>query len=324
MNIKTAFVLTAGFGSRFTPQTHFIPKPALPIFNLPQALYPTAVLKEAGVVEYFYNSHHLPEKLSESLKPFFKNPPIFEPQILSSAGGISNARDFLQTQNNFWVVNGDSFLSCHNPELIKNIAEFHTKREALATLVCIKKEKPEVSGLSFDSQTKQLVAIERTQKAMQFVGLYILNSKIFNTVTSKPTNIFTDVLLLPELKNRAYIFDATNELSWYETGNEADYIDCLEKESTLLFEDTTSSAIFKTHNVWSDESLKTKCGRFKDTRVWSNEDYNLKLGSGFLSLGQNCSGDLDKLVNCEVFDNLNIKTQTTIKRKLLVDSSQWL
>lgn len=324
MNINKAFVLTAGFGSRFTPQTHFIPKPALPIFNLPQALYPTALLKKAGVDDFFYNSHHLPEKLSEALKPFFKNSPIFEPNILSSAGGISNAREYLQHTENFWVVNGDSFLSCNNPELINALTEFHIQNEALATLVCINKEKPEVSGLTLNQKTKQLVSIERTPEALQFVGLYILSSEIFKTLKSTRSNIFNDALLLPEIKKRAYVFDATDELIWYETGNESDYMNCLQTEANRLQENKESSAIFKTHQVWSDENLEPKFKRFKQTLVWSNDNHDLKLRDGFLSLGDNCSGELHKLKNCEVFKNLQIKTEKRIEGKLLVDPSQWL
>ena len=324
MNIKSAFVLTAGFGSRFTPQTHYIPKPALPIFNLPQALYPTSLLKAAGVNDFFYNSHHLPEALSESLKPFFKNTPIFEPTILSSAGGISNARKNLQEEQNFWVVNGDSFLSCENSELINAVAKFHLKKEALATLVCIKKEKPEVSGLTYDHQTKQLSSIERTPEAMQFVGLYILSSEIFKTLQSTPSNIFSDALLLPEIKKRSYIFDATGELNWYETGNESDYIHCLEAEANILHENKENSAIFRTHNVWCNTNLENKFNRFSKTHIWSNQDYGLELNEGFLSLGENCSGDLHKLKNCEVYKNLQITTKNPIERKLLVHSSQWL
>ena len=53
-----AFLLAAGFGERLRPVTDVIPKPLVPVVNVPCICYSIALLKEAGIRDIVCNLHY--------------------------------------------------------------------------------------------------------------------------------------------------------------------------------------------------------------------------------------------------------------------------
>ena len=86
-----AFLLTAGYGERLRPITDRVPKPLVPVLNVPAVCYALTLLKEAGVTEVVCNLHHLPAQI----EAFFRCRGGFgmnvsfshEPAILGTGGG---------------------------------------------------------------------------------------------------------------------------------------------------------------------------------------------------------------------------------------------
>ena len=62
--VRKAFVLGAGLGTRLRPLTNLLPKPLLPIFGKPLITFALDHLRQAGIEQFWVNSHHLPEKFS--------------------------------------------------------------------------------------------------------------------------------------------------------------------------------------------------------------------------------------------------------------------
>src|SRR6185437_7197518 len=65
--IKRGMVLAAGLGTRLLPITEKLPKPIVPVLNVPSILYSLALLERAGIRDVILNLHHLPEKLERFL-----------------------------------------------------------------------------------------------------------------------------------------------------------------------------------------------------------------------------------------------------------------
>lgn len=320
MTAKKGFLLSAGFGTRFQPQSLHLPKPALPFLNLPQALFPASALKSAGVEDFFYNSHHLPQELNTALSPFFKRDSIFEQEILDSAGGIANAKEFLENEENFWVANGDSLSFLNDPNVLKDAYNFHINKGAIATLIGITKPMPELSGLNYNEHSA-LLGISRDKSALHFIGFYIFNKKIWQYLKKEKQHIFHDVLL-KNSKDKTFVFDAGDRISWYETGNEKDFLTATKERLAELSKLKRSSQTYKALSDW-DTDLDKNLEHFLQTKIWGHE-YNFShQASDFLCIGKNCNGDFKNLDNCVLSSNLNFNSKKQFSEKVLVDSSQW-
>ena len=61
MDEIVGMVLCAGLGTRLRPLTERVPKPAVPLANLPLVRWSLALLRGVGVRRAVVNVHHLPE-----------------------------------------------------------------------------------------------------------------------------------------------------------------------------------------------------------------------------------------------------------------------
>ncbi len=316
---KSAFLLTAGLGTRFQPHTNFLPKPALPFFNLPQALYPAGLLKKSGVTEFFYNSHHLPKKLDKALSPFFKKNSIFEKEILYSAGGIANAKEHLVSDEHFWVVNGDSFITALNDEVLLEAYNFHLKTNSIATLIGIKKTNPSLNGLGINSNNI-LTHIARSPDTLHFIGLYIFSKEIFNFLSSKKSHILKDVLL-KNFPEKVSVFNASKGLTWFETGNELDFIDCHRIEAKKILVEQEMSCIYKIHKIWN-KNPEILLEQFLKNKIWGKKSSNPH-NSDFLILPEDLKDDSGNFKTCVITNDLLLPKNQIFENKVLIHASQW-
>ena len=132
--IRTAMVLCAGLGLRLRPLTLRFPKPAVPFFGGPLVRYGFALLKNAGIERVVINTPHLPEVMERTARAEAERLGLGlnisnEPEIQGTAGGLRDARRFLEGEP-FVVVNGDAFMSLDLADLVAR----HQAAGALATL----------------------------------------------------------------------------------------------------------------------------------------------------------------------------------------------
>lgn len=108
--IKTAFVLGAGLGTRLRPLTNECPKPLIPIFNKPLITFALDHLIAAGVERFIINTHHRPEAFERFFGTGeYRGYPVelvFEPVLLETGGGIKNVEKSLGEEP-FLVYSGD-------------------------------------------------------------------------------------------------------------------------------------------------------------------------------------------------------------------------
>jgi mannose-1-phosphate guanylyltransferase len=105
-----AFVLAAGFGTRLQPLTDTMPKPLVPVLNVPSLCYSLFLLKEAGIRKAIINIHHHPE----SLQRFFDRHDFGsleivlseEREILGTGGGLKKCESLLDN-GDFLLINSD-------------------------------------------------------------------------------------------------------------------------------------------------------------------------------------------------------------------------
>jgi len=106
-----AMILAAGYGTRLRPITYTTPKPLLPIGGRPLIAWLMDALTEAGVTEIVVNVHHFPELIKQYVTQYsYANVHVsYEPQILGTGGGLRKVRSLLEGEEDFFLLNGDTF-----------------------------------------------------------------------------------------------------------------------------------------------------------------------------------------------------------------------
>jgi len=105
-----AFVLAAGFGTRFRPATLTTPKPLLPLAGRPILFHVFDHLLGQGADRFVVNAHHLAPVLRAAVGDAYAGVPVawsLEPEILGTAGGIRCAFERGLLGEHFVVANAD-------------------------------------------------------------------------------------------------------------------------------------------------------------------------------------------------------------------------
>lgn len=237
-----AMILAAGLGERLRPHTVNRAKPSLPFLNIPLLGYSHYYLSQAGVTRLVINTHHAPESIRFAAEqPRFEKKLKLEftyehPIILGSGGGIKKAEKFLCGQGNFLVANGDEVMIA--PSGLTNLWQNHLKNGAIATLlVCNHSEVgSRFGGVWVNDQNEVLgfgkLALPGSVKAYHYTGLACLSDRIYEHIPDEvPLNLLYDCLMAAiKSGDSVQIFD--EQMLWFETGSEADFLsatkDCLQ------------------------------------------------------------------------------------------------
>jgi mannose-1-phosphate guanylyltransferase len=144
------FVLAAGFGERMRPITEYIPKPLLPIGNLPLIGYALKLLAYHGITDVIVNLHHrgavLQEALGDGSAYGVSITYSEEEEILGTGGGLKKMHEQL-SDDTFVVVNSDTLLDVN----LHAALAAHRERNALATMVLREdKRKGEFGRIEID------------------------------------------------------------------------------------------------------------------------------------------------------------------------------
>ena len=153
-----AFVLAAGFGTRFRPATLSTPKPLLPLGGRPILFHLLDHLLSQGTDRFVLNTHHLAEALRAAVGEEYGGVPVawsFEEEILGTAGGIRRAAERGLLGDLFVVANGDLVTTLPLGRLL------HARQEAgiVSALAVIPNERPEVDTPLWADPHGRLVAV---------------------------------------------------------------------------------------------------------------------------------------------------------------------
>src|SRR5256885_12688877 len=105
-------ILAAGYGTRFQPVTNSVPKPAIPVCNRPLIGWVIESFLAAGVRDFIVNLHHLPEEMERCVRERYRDRAAFtfsfEPEILGTGGAVRKVRALLESEEEFFLANGDT------------------------------------------------------------------------------------------------------------------------------------------------------------------------------------------------------------------------
>ena len=168
-----AFVLAAGFGTRFRPETRATPKPLLPLAGRPILFHVFEHLLGQGAEAFVVNAHHLAEELRGAVGESYEGIPVawsFEEEILGTAGGIRGAweRGLLGT-GPFLVANGDVATTL---PLGRLLAARH-EPGVVSALAVLPNESPSASTPLWSDARGRLLAVGGVRPSESAIGPWL-------------------------------------------------------------------------------------------------------------------------------------------------------
>jgi mannose-1-phosphate guanylyltransferase len=117
-----ALILSGGAGNRLKPMTDYVPKPLVPLNNIPIIEWQIRYFKKFGINEFVICAGYKSDQIINYLKPKKMGVKIaysIEKTALGTGGAIRNARDFIDNES-FFVINGDVITNLDPRQLKEN------------------------------------------------------------------------------------------------------------------------------------------------------------------------------------------------------------
>lgn len=211
-----AMILAAGLGTRLRPLTVNIPKPMMPVVNIPVLEYSIELLKSHGVDTIVINLYHHPDVVRDyfgdgrrwDLRVYYSE----EEQPLGDAGGVKHAERFFD--ETFIVMNGDLLINANLTEALA----FHTYHNAQVTIILtdVGKAYNDTASLSHygvvvADDTGRVIQFQQKPDAEEALsnvvspGIYILEPGVLDLIPNNQPCFFGDDLF-PSLLERKVPF----------------------------------------------------------------------------------------------------------------------
>ena len=224
-----AVVLVGGEGTRLRPLTLSIPKPMLPVAEVPMIERVVAHLAGHGIDEVVLSMGYKPDAFLAAFPEGTCNGVrltyAVEPERLGTAGGIAFAARAAELDEAFVVVNGDVLSDFDLGELIT----FHQERGGEATIGLTPVDDPSAFGVvPTDEEGRVTAFIEkppRDEAPTNYInaGFYVLEPRVLDRIpVDTPMSIEHEVF--PPLVADRVLFALGSSLYWTDTGTPPLYL----------------------------------------------------------------------------------------------------
>lgn len=220
-----AMILAAGYGTRLRPVTYTIPKPIVPLCGRPLMGWAVEALLAAGIREFVVNMHHLPEPIEGYLRDRYSGTASFEfsyeAEILGTGGGVRKVRSMLQSEEEFFLVNGDTvqFPPYDGLRTARN------ERDALAALTL--RHPPEgdrFTPVYFDDGLITGFG-NGSGEALMFSGTHLISRRIFDYLPDKDFSGIVDEVYQPVIESgREKVTGVVDDGLWFDIGTPQRYM----------------------------------------------------------------------------------------------------
>jgi len=224
---QQAIVLAAGLGTRLKPLTLKIPKPILPVGEVPILFFNLYLIHRLGIKNIVLNLHHLPEKITDLLKPArklgLKLHYSLEPKILGTAGGIAQALSKMKKVTTL-VMNGDILCDID----LKQMVRLHHMTKSVATLACVGKDRAKVSSFVESGPGGRIYRIAGGPKRPKapkgllksiFSGIHLLEPKLFRDYERNTYGCVVRQIYQPALEREERLQAYFHHGDWWDLGS---------------------------------------------------------------------------------------------------------
>ena len=223
-----ALILAGGEGTRLRPLTLSIPKPVVPVVNLPFLNYQLALLRQHGIGDVILSLGYQPSKIQAVLGDGSEMGThlqyVVETSPLGTAGAYKNAEQFLQGPT--VVFNGDILCDLDLSEVLRQ----HRERNATATLVLTHVENPSAYGLVETTDRGRIERFLEKPKKEEITcntinaGTYILEPEVLEYVPAGQNYSFERGVFPALLKEGKPVFAYISSGYWIDIGTPQKYM----------------------------------------------------------------------------------------------------
>lgn len=240
--------MAGGEGSRLRPLTGTIPKPMVPIFNLPLIHHILQLLRHHGVTHSIVTLHYFAPRVQEFLETYLSqlsaqrdSPPLplskvgqhsvtdmlisssVEDFPLGTAGSVKRLEE--KINGTFLVISGDVLTDLNLTELI----DFHRRRNALATIMLIRVPDPQEFGAVVTKRDGRVIRfLEKPTWAEAIsdtinTGIYVFEPEIFRFIPKDEPFDFSQDLFPKLLEENRPMYGFLGRGYWCDVGNVEGY-----------------------------------------------------------------------------------------------------
>lgn len=302
--------MAGGKGTRLRPMTCGMPKPMVPVMNIPLIEHIIILLKKHGIVDIGVTLMFLPQKITsyfgDGTRWGVRLHYFTEEKPMGTAGSILSASSFIN--DTFIIISGD----CITDLDLTKAMEFHRLKQAVATLVLTREENPLNFGIVTTDNSSYITGfLEKPARGEVFsdtinTGIYVLEPEIFNHIVhDKPSDFSRD--LFPALLDKGYpLVGYTSYDYWSDVGTVESYL-------------STHCDIFnrKAESVFGENKYNNNIVVGRSTVIEPTAKIN-----GPCLIGSNCYIGHDAVIDSYsvIGNNCFIEDQTSIKRSVLMNN----
>ena len=220
-----AIIMAGGDGSRLRPLTCTMPKPMVPVLDVPVMEYAIRLLHRHGIRQIAVTLKYLPDVVRD----YFGDGSRFgvsltyftETAALGTAGGVKQAQDFLD--ETFVVLSGDGLTDC---DLTAAIG-FHKQTRAQATIVTVRTEDPREYGLVCTDAHGRVTRFCEKPDWSEVIcdrintGTYVLEPSVLETIPADAFCDFSRNVFPAMLAKGSPLFAWDTQCYWCDIGDPA-------------------------------------------------------------------------------------------------------
>ncbi|GAB4279779.1 MAG: mannose-1-phosphate guanyltransferase [Candidatus Rifleibacteriota bacterium] len=224
-----AVIMAGGFGTRLRPITCNIPKPMVPVANIPMMEHIVNLLKQYDLKRICSILYFQPEVITKYFGEGEEFGIEMEYQMATAdfgtAGSVKNAEEKLKDEP-FIIISGDVLTDFDLSEAIK----FHKEKKALATMVLTRVTNPLEYGVVITGDDGKIIRfLEKPSWGEVFsdtinTGIYILEPEIFKYIPPKTEFDFSKNLFPLMLKENLPLYGYIAQGYWKDIGNLDEYM----------------------------------------------------------------------------------------------------
>lgn len=221
--------MAGGFGTRLRPLTMTIPKPMVPILNIPMMEHIVNLLKKHGFDDIISVLYYQPDVITN----YFKDGKEFGVKMkyvlatadYGTAGAVRNAFEHLNNSR-FIVISGDVLTDFD----LGKALQFHIDQKSIATILLFKVALPLQYGIVITDLDGRIVRfLEKPSWGEVFsdtinTGIYIFEPEILNYIPYQQEFDFSKDLFPFMLKNKLSLYGHIASGYWRDIGNLDEYL----------------------------------------------------------------------------------------------------
>jgi len=310
-----AMILAAGYGTRLTPITDNLPKPLVPVLNIPIIDYTLFQLYKANVQKIVINLHHHAVQIRDYSTTWNKKLNLtflMEETILGTGGGIKNAQPLLKEEP-FLLINADILFNLDLTALYQH----HLDTGLIATMVLRPMDASQINNLSSIELSKQnkILKINPPQAEpsnslpLHFACIHVISPAFFDLL---PTPGFSSIVndgYLPLLKDKQSVEGFLYDGFWSDIGQFPD----LYQTNMKLLTKPNIVPFYKELSVLINENSTYEQQALEKTRLIMNN----------ILIGNNCSihPTVQLEDNCIIGNSVQIDENTHLSNVLILPGS---